>query len=368
MSNLTCDNSTTLIVKITGKYCNLQCQYCYYAPYDQTIKTVMSTETLESLISQYLNAYDSVDFIWHGGEPLMAGIKTFETIVELEKRYKRSSTKINNRIQTNGTLIDQDWARFFAKNNFHVGVSIDGTKETHDRLRIFPRQEGSYDSAVNGLKILQKEGLNVGVVAVVTKHNACRIEQDLKNFLSIGIKNLGFNVFYEPNPEALLYGFSLTADDYTEFLIKIIDFWLLANDSRFRIREIDELMAILFQVPAKNCRCAGTCTRFITVDWDGSVYACDSFPQSYQESFGNIKSQNLTDILDSFPRKKFIQEIKYEIEQCGNCNLYQYCHNGCSAQRVNGHYYFCQSKRKAYSYLKERVGKVIEELLPTFKQ
>jgi len=163
----TSNHSLTVIIKVISA-CNLACRYCDADIYSNR---QLSLDTISQIIKKALDYADRVEFIWHGGELLLMGIQFYEKVIELQKRYKREGQTIINSLQTNGTLINQEWVDFFKANDFHVGVSLDGPPEVHNANRIFKSGQGSFEQVMRGIGLLKENGVNFGVVAVITKEN-----------------------------------------------------------------------------------------------------------------------------------------------------------------------------------------------------
>lgn len=162
------------LIKVVGEACNLKCSYCYYNHKNQTQDNYkrMSLSTLENFIKQYLSIFDGeVVFVWHGGEPLIAGVDFYEHVVDFENKYKKDTHIITNAIQTNGTLINSDWCIFFKKNDFKVSISIDGCPEIHDKYRMNSHGIGSSNKVISSIRLLKEYGVTPSVLQTVTKES-----------------------------------------------------------------------------------------------------------------------------------------------------------------------------------------------------
>lgn len=165
----------TPIVKVVGNYCNNRCGYCFYHGLDQASHKRMSFELLESFMRQHVKLVPgNLSFIWHGGEPLLAGLDFFQEVVRLQRLLVSQDRSVRNSVQTNGTLITDEWAVFFRENKFGVGVSLDGEVESHDRFRVTHTGRGTFNNTMRGIKILRKHGIKLSVIQTVTHANVCR--------------------------------------------------------------------------------------------------------------------------------------------------------------------------------------------------
>ena len=203
------------MVKPIGSTCNLDCAYCYYLSkeklLDQHPGRRISDELLESYIRQYIEGQDAdeVVFSWQGGEPTLLGVDFFRTVVELEKKYKKANQRIENDLQTNGTLINEEWCKFLRENNFLVGLSIDGPKELHNAYRVTKGGEPTFDKVFAAARMLKKHGVKFNTLTVVNRVNAKR-PKDVYRFLrkEIGSTYMQFIPCVEPKD------FQTTAPQY----------------------------------------------------------------------------------------------------------------------------------------------------------
>lgn len=187
-------------VKIVGDFCNIRCSYCRNRDFEQGTKSVMSLEKLEQLfVFLDSQAQEKIRVNWHGGEPLLAGRNFFNKIVELEKFYARKIW--SNAVQTNVTLVTHEWAEFFARNNFHIGVSIDGSEKTHDNDRISASGKGTYQKAMHGVSVLRSHGIYPGTICTVTKKTVGFAKEMFSGLVNAGFKNIAFNAFYNTAAE-----------------------------------------------------------------------------------------------------------------------------------------------------------------------
>ena len=196
----------SLIFKVVST-CNLACRYCDADIYSNRR---MSLDMVSQVIAKALDYADRVGLIWHGGEPLLMGIQFYEKVVELQKRYKREGQTIKNNLQTNGTLISQEWVDFFKANDFHVGVSLDGPPEVHNETRVFRSGQGSFEQVMRGIRLLRENGVKFGVLAVITKET---MRLGAKRFLDFFIENGIFNIGILPQKPALNMGCLLYTSD-----------------------------------------------------------------------------------------------------------------------------------------------------------
>ncbi|MFA5230343.1 MAG: radical SAM protein [Candidatus Paceibacterota bacterium] len=343
------------IVKIGGNMCNLKCSYCFYNPLDQQKKTIMSDDTLERLIQQYLSINQGhFSFIWHGGEPLLLGIEYFDKIIYYQKKYRNPKQRIKNSLQTNGTLINDDWIEFFQKYNFGVGISLDGNQECHDRQRFYRGGKGSFNDVINAIHLMQAHNFKFGIIQVLTKENLPYCKEIFDFFTKeLDLKRWCINqMCYIENGQ--LAKESVTNDEYYSYIKETIDLWLECNNESLSVREIDNMMSGVYKVRPNNCNYNGTCGNYICADYNGDVYPCDRFSSNHDLCFGNINQMDLLDIVHSKTRKNFISAIRKINDDCAECEYFMFCHNGCPHHRIkdiSGKYVYCQARKQIYECL-----------------
>lgn len=347
------------IIKIVGNYCNLRCKYCFYHHKDQNERTIMNSELLEKFIKEYLFLFKGkLRFIWHGGEPLLAGISFFKQIVKFQKKYKTKGQEIHNSVQTNGTLINENWAKFFKKYNFGVGVSLDGDKKSHNNFRINTVGRGSFDLTLKGIKILQKYKIRIGILQTLTHYNTSNEFRSKKNFNffvnNLNVKSIGFPI-YRPTKkkERTMHRQAVTNKNLNKYLREIIDLWLKKDDPNLRIREIDCVLAGLLEKQSTLCSYNRTCTAFFCLNYDGKIYPCDRLSHCKKFILGSLAQQSLLKILNGFKRLNFAKKANYLHPDCIKCKWKNACGNGCFDYRKNGKYYFCSSRKKIFHYLEK---------------
>ncbi|MDT7906369.1 MAG: radical SAM protein [Sulfolobales archaeon] len=320
----------TLIVKVVST-CNLACRYCDADTYSNLR---MSLDTISQIIKKALNYADHVEFIWHGGEPLLMGIQFYEKVVELQKRYRREGQTIVNTLQTNGTLISQEWVDFFKANGFHVGVSLDGPPEVHNANRIFRNGQGSFEQVMRGIRLLRENGVKFGVLAVITKET---VRLGAKRFLDFFIENGIFSIGILPQRPALNIGRTdaLPREEFEKFAIELFDYWYSLDDPRIRIREFDAILSRILGARSGFCIFSGDCVgRFLGITPDGDVYHCDEFMFDERYKLGNVREQTFEEMLN--PMNPKLLRIRLETEgtkKSISCKYSKICNYGCPKDR-----------------------------------
>lgn len=362
----TCPMSNIMpIIRPVGNSCNLKCAYCYYNSSNQTFghTGIISDEALKKFISQFIDlSGEKVTFVWHGGEPLLAGIDFYKRVVELENLYKRPEQTILNDIQTNGTLINEDWASFLKENDFHIGMSLDGIQCCHDHFRKNQNSDGSFSRVIAAIELLRKHDLEPGILQTVTKYSLPYIEDNFDYFVEIlKFKKWAVNVYNDiGNTNPLMKGQSLSNEDYFFLYRKLFDLWVERNDPSLEIREINTFVSSVLGKYSEICQNSGICSSFIAVSPDGSITpTCESyyFDDEFKNN-SNILNRDLLDILNDNQRLTYSKVINYIPSECKQCKWHSGCFNGCTIQRdANNHFVYCEGRKKLFSYLYEVITK-----------
>lgn len=347
------------IIKAVSHSCNLRCIYCYYHQENQNRVKVMSAQVLESLISKTISEIDGVKhFVWHGGEPLLAGIEFYEKVIELQDYYKQKNQIISNGVQTNATLITDAWARFLKTHRFNVGISCDGPRNYHNSNRIDANGGGTFDRVFQGIATLKQYNFNPMAISVITK-NSLR-----------GVKEI-FDFFYEnkisfhPKPchefdtAGKLTEFSVTPMEYTRFLIELFELWFKYDNPAFQIRYLNNLIKAIIGGKPNLCEFCDYCHIFLTVDCNGNVGPCDSFPL-HKLNFGNILRDSWKDILNSSAYRLYLDYIQENKSRCGECKWRDICQGGCLRYFSGGkdqsfREESCEARKILFSYAEHKI-------------
>lgn len=358
------DKLITLIVKPISTACNLRCIYCYHdwnrEEYSDSLK--MRSDILGKLIldCRELNQ-SSIKFIWHGGEPLLAGISFYEEALGLQKKLLGENFRIINSMQTNGVLATDCWARFLSENNFRMGISLDGPAQIHDKYRIDRKGKGTFERVIGAIDKLKSYGSEVGIVSVVTKDSIGQEKEIFDFFYDKGLYRMNFSPFVEPESPV----FSLSDDDFADFMNRVFDLWIGKNDGRVKIQLLDSFLQGLIGGRATVCWCQQDCSNFLSVNSNGDVYFCGRFLGFSELKLGNIVESSLGRILNS-PNYKHLQNLLISRnEHCRSCKWANICNGGCAFHCYNalkrefGGYYFCKATQKILEHMEEVVGSLI---------
>ncbi|OGZ33533.1 MAG: hypothetical protein A2Y98_01200 [Candidatus Portnoybacteria bacterium RBG_19FT_COMBO_36_7] len=354
----------TFIMKPVSVLCNLRCDYCYnsnlWSKTKEEKKLKMDIRLLETFICQ-LSELDenSFSFVWHGGEPLIAGINFYEAAVGFQARYLKGKQYLNS-VQTNGTLIDQEWAAFFKKNAFKIGVSLDGPKKIHDQFRKIFNGSGSFERVMKGIEVLKVNGFNPGIISVITKNAAKNVDAIWDFFVSSGLGRLNLSVCAEKE-NGKMASFSITPLGYASFMIRIFDCWMAKDDPDIKIQPLESYFQGLIGGRPTICHCANECAAYLALDYNGDLYLCGRFVGIDKFRIGNIMEKTLKSLLCSKKWKSLKGEIQASKKECLSCEWANICNGGCTYYRyINGQLlsslnYFCSATKKILRHMKSAI-------------
>lgn len=368
-----------VMLKPVGSVCNLACDYCYYIEkgrfYPSVKNHVLSDELLERFIRQYMECQtmQEVLFTWHGGEPLMRPVSFYRKALELQRKYARGR-RIDNCIQTNGTLLTDEWCRFLKENNFLVGISIDGPQEFHDEYRRNRQGLPSFYKVLKGINLLKKHGVEYNAMAVVNDYNAdfplefyrffkemeCRYIQfsPIVERLSAHADGTRLTVPEQQDASVRLAPFSVSAGKWGDFLCRLFDEWVQQDVGTYYIQLFDATLANWYGVQPGICSLAKTCGHAGVMEFNGDVYACDHyvFPQY---KLGNIRTATLTEMMYGAKQLAFGADKQHKLpRQCRECEFLFACNGECPKNRFlrtadgeAGLNYLCAGYRKYFAHV-----------------
>jgi uncharacterized protein len=329
-----------LLAKPTGAICNLNCDYCFYLSKKRLYpgsRFHMTDEMLETYIRQLIEAHrvPEVTMAWQGGEPMLMGLDFFRRSIEVQQKFRRSDMTLLNTIQTNGTLINEDWAAFFREHNFLVGISIDGPSELHDAFRRDKNGRPTFDRVIQGLDCLKKHGVEFNALVTIHKANAdnpLEVYRFLRDDLGIRYIQLIPIVEHRGNTNAVS-DFSVTAGQYGRFLIAIFEEWVRHDVAETFVTMFDVALANWAGEPPSLCVFSPTCGMTLAMEHNGDMYSCDHFVEPAY-FLGNIADTPMIDLVTSPKQNKFGRD-KLELlpRYCLECEVRFACHGGCPKDR-----------------------------------
>ncbi len=391
-------------VKPIGAACNLRCEYCYYLGKEKTLSSpssggegpLMSDEVLERYIQQVVAIHGrqaEIEFAWHGGEPTLCGIPFFERAMDLQQKYG-ANRRILNTLQTNGTLLTDNWCRFFRDHNFRIGLSIDGPEPLHNIYRKDAHGEGTFWKTMHGMELLQKHGVEFNTLTTVNAANVAHAAQvydflrQFSNFMQFlpVVESLSENQtgnvglppgLYTTERSGQLAPFSVPAEAYGKFLCTILDQWMKKDVGRKFVQVIEAAIGNLTRRPAGLCVHEAVCGHCGVIEKNGDLYRCDRyvFPE-YR--VGNILDAPLHEMMQTNRR---FGEFKLESlpSQCLHCDVADLCFGGCPKDRllerltaavtpsgpvpqVERRNYLCPGYKMFFQYVRHKFPEIVSKI------
>ena len=384
-----------IVAKPMGPVCNLNCEYCFYlekkALFPPGENFRMPEKVLSAFITSYITSQPTpvVEFVWQGGEPTLLGLDFFKKVVELQRPFAKKKT-IKNSLQTNGTLLTDEWCKFLKRNDFIVGISLDGPEEIHNRYRRDRKGVGTFEKVMHGLKLLKKHNVEHNVLACVARDTALRPIEIYRFFRDEGIEFVQFTPVVEcmPDDESRRLGlhlavphitgneqqaevapFSVDPIGYADFLIAVYEEWVRHDVGKIFVMNFEWALNAWIGNPSPVCIHAERCGRSMVIEHNGDVYACDHcvYPQ-YR--LGNILTASLSDMAHISMKSGFGVAKERDLpEKCRECGVLRACGGGCPKHRFaragddgKSILYLCEGYKKFFIHISKYL-KVMATLL-----
>lgn len=379
-----------VMLKPAGAHCNLACKYCYYLEKNKLYPTaqrhLMSNEMLEQFTREYIEAQtmNQVLFTWHGGEPLLRSIDFYRKALSLQQKYA-GGRHIDNVIQTNGTLLTDEWCEFFAQNHWLVGISIDGPQPYHDHYRLTAAGKPSWQKVMQGIKLLKKHGVEWNAMAVVNAYNANHPLEFYRFFKENGCQFLQFTPIVErltrhedgrtlaslaDKDEISLSEASVAPEQWGYFLCAIFDEWVRKDVGKIFVEIFDCTLANWMGISPGICAYSKECGHAGVMEHNGDVYSCDHFVFP-EYKLGNIRDHSLIDMLYGEQQQEF-SRLKHSSlpRQCKECDMEFACHGECPKNRFmkdkygdSGLNYLCPGYYHYYQHVAPYMDYMKQELM-----
>ena len=379
-----------VMLKPAGAHCNLACKYCYYLEKNKLYPTaqrhLMSDEMLELFTREYIEAQtmNQVLFTWHGGEPLLRSIDFYRKALSLQQKYA-GGRRIDNVIQTNGTLLTDEWCEFFAQNHWLVGISIDGPQPDHDHYRLTAAGKPSWKKVMQGIKLLKKHGVEWNAMAVVNAYNANHPLEFYRFFKENGCQFLQFTPIVErltrhedgrtlaslaDKDEISLSEASVAPEQWGYFLCAIFDEWVRKDVGKIFVEIFDCTLANWMGISPGICAYSKECGHAGVMEHNGDVYSCDHFVFP-EYKLGNIRDHSLIDMLYGEQQQEF-SRLKHSSlpRQCKECDMEFACHGECPKNRFmkdkygdSGLNYLCPGYYHYYQHVASYMDYMKQELM-----
>ena len=379
-----------VMLKPAGAHCNLACKYCYYLEKNKLYPTaqrhLMSDEMLEQFTREYIEAQtmNQVLFTWHGGEPLLRSIDFYRKALSLQQKYA-GGRRIDNVIQTNGTLLTDEWCEFFAQNHWLVGISIDGPQPYHDHYRLTAAGKPSWQKVMQGIKLLKKHGVEWNAMAVVNAYNVNHPLEFYRFFKENGCQFLQFTPIVErltrhedgrtlaslaDKDEISLSEASVAPEQWSYFLCAIFDEWVRKDVGKIFVEIFDCTLANWMGISPGICAYSKECGHAGVMEHNGDVYSCDHFVFP-EYKLGNIRDHSLIDMLYGEQQQEF-SRLKHSSlpRQCKECDMEFACHGECPKNRFmkdkygdSGLNYLCPGYYHYYQHVAPYMDYMKQELM-----
>lgn len=360
----------SVLIKPVSSACNMRCKYCFYADVaahrEHASMGIMSDTTLDNLVRKaFASGADNITFAFQGGEPTLAGTEFFSKLISLQKKYNSRGAKVNNSIQTNGYNISDELLDLFARENFLVGISFDGTPEIHDLMRIDAAGGGTSSAVESTIKRMQERNIAFNILCVVNS-NVARNSEKCFNYL----KKYGYiqfiaciDGFDSPTAE-----YALNAEDYSSFLKKIFDLYYkeYKQGKYISIRNFDNYLGIIAGYQPENCAMCGRCALYYVIEADGSVYPCDFYVLD-EWKMGNINDASFLKLSKSTVAAQFAAASLNISHECRDCKWYGLCRGGCRRDRepvtncIPSLNKWCKCYKELFEYAYPRMMEMVKQ-------
>lgn len=319
--------------------CNLNCEYCYYLDkrnlYPAENKFKMSEKILEKYIKQYLDAVRGpiVQFGWQGGEPTLRGIDFFKKVIELQQKYLPAGWHVENSLQTNGTLLNDQWAQFLKENKFLVGISIDGPAALHNKYRKDKLGQGSFSKVLAGLEKLENYQVDYNVLTVVNDSNSQQPNEVYGFLKDLKVNFMQFIPIVELDQEGDLTSRSVKPIEYAKFLIKIFNQWI-TDIGEVYVQIFEEVLGVYLGRQANLCIFNSECGKGPVMEYNGDLYSCDHFVDP-EYKLGNINDKSILEMMNLKKQYEFGRAKREKLNQkCLVCDYLFICNGGCPKNRI----------------------------------
>jgi uncharacterized protein len=365
-----------VFVKPAGAVCNLACRYCYYLGKGpsgpESGPARMPEDLLEDYIVQHIAASpdEIIRFSWHGGEPTVLGVDYFRRIVEIQRTHRPAGRTIVNGMQTNGTLLNEEWGRFLAAEEFAVGISLDGPRELHDRYRLTRDGRSTFDETMRGYGILRRLGVPTDILCVVSANNVGHPAEVYGFFKEIGTSYVTFLPLVEPRPNEPggVSPETVPADAWGDFLCAVFDEWVSGDIGRVKVQIIEEAARTAFGQEHSLCIFRPVCGDIPVLEQNGDFYSCDHFVEA-EHRLGHIRETPLVELLESPAHRAFgLLKLEKLPRVCRACEVRVMCNGECPKNRFArapdgepGLNYLCAGYKKFFTRVRPFVAEVAAE-------
>jgi uncharacterized protein len=366
-----------VMLKPRGAICNLDCSYCYYLSKELLYpgsRFRMASELLDEYTRQYIEAQrvPEVTFAWQGGEPTLMGLDFYRLALEFQQKHRRPGMRIQNTLQTNGTMLDDEWCSFFREHDFLIGLSLDGPEAMHDAYRVDKGGKPTFDRVMEGVALLKKHGVEFNILTTLHAANVGH-PLEVYHFLrdEVGTQFIQFIPIVERDnqPGFQVSERSLSGQQYGAFLIAVFDEWVRRDVGRVYVQIFDVALAAWAGEPVGLCIFEETCGKALAMEHNGDVYSCDHYVEpSYK--LGNLKQRPLLTMVVSQQQYQFGRAKRDSLPRyCRECAVRFVCNGGCPKDRIllapggePGLNYLCDGYKAFFTHIDQPMRRMAAEL------
>lgn len=372
----------SVLIKPSGADCNLDCIYCFYLEkaemYPEQSKHRMSVEVMEEMVKQVMQSGgNQLSFGWQGGEPTLLGLEFYEKAVEFQKKYGRDGQSVGNGFQTNGILISDEWCQFFNRYSFLIGLSLDGPAHIHDHYRITKGGGASWSRVHDTAKRLLDRGVATNALVVVNDYSSQHPEEIYEFHKDLGFEFMQFIPCVERDPRdpSKAAAFSVSDEQYGEFLCRIFDCWKKDFNGDLpttSVRYFDSVFHLYVDMQPPDCTLLEECGCYVVVEHNGDIYSCDFFVED-DWRLGNLMEGSIVEMLNSDHQGQFGCMKSDLPPECPECEWLRYCNGGCTKDRIrdpkdNGSNHFCESFKMFFNHANDDMQRLADQWIIDRKQ
>ena len=350
----------SILIKPTGPDCNIACKYCFYSHKSSLFGECthrMNDELLEKLIKDYLSLDFSVSsFAWQGGEPTLMGLSFYKKVIQLQSKYGKDGQIVSNALQTNGLLLDDKWCEFLNENNFLVGISLDGPQKYHDYYRVDNPGRGTFGKVMAAIENCRKYKVDFNILTLLNDKNVVAPDELFDFFIDNNFKYLQFVPCIEKDGSSgEIAHFSITPQQYSNFLRKMFDRWLEYGPEKLSIRIFDSILNYIVHGQPSECTFARRCNDYMVIEHNGDAFCCDFFVEE-KYRLGNILETPVAQLINSEKKQQFASQKNKLHNKCFICRHIDVCRGGCLKDRlaINDDFknpsYFCDTYKEFFDY------------------
>ncbi|OHB59802.1 MAG: anaerobic sulfatase maturase [Planctomycetes bacterium RBG_13_44_8b] len=366
-----------LLIKPSGADCNLDCKYCFYKHKSQQKgreQQRMSERVLRRLVEDYMRlGFSPAVFIWQGGEPTLIGLDFYKKVVELQKNIGTDGQEVANCLQTNAILLNDEWCQFLHENKFLVGISLDGPREFHDYYRLDHAGLGTFDRVMKAVEKCKEHKVEFNALTLLNNRNVEHPEELFDFFVENDIEYLQFIPCIEINPASgRAEDFSITPQQYGEFLCRLFDRWYNHGPQNQRIRDFDSILSYCITREHTICTFGKRCSQYVVIEHTGDVFCCDFFVEP-KWRLGNIFKSPIEKLAAGDKKQTFARDKLNLGDKCLLCRHLSVCRGGCVKDRIlldehrvssikDRESYFCESYKRFFDYTMPRFMQIAAKL------